>query len=77
MTQTFDATFDGQVLRPEVPVNLEPNTKVRVTVEILDSPPKKGRSFLEVAASLKLEGPTDMSTNWEKYKGGHDRPPDE
>ena len=33
MTTTLFATFDGEVLRPEGPVTLAPNTRVRVTIE--------------------------------------------
>ena len=33
MAQTIRATFDGEVLRPEGPVDLEPNTTYRVTIE--------------------------------------------
>ncbi|MGI9036025.1 MAG: antitoxin family protein [Pyrinomonadaceae bacterium] len=33
MQLTLDATFDGEVFRPDEPVNLEPNTKVKVIFE--------------------------------------------
>ena len=33
MTTTVFATYDGEVLRPEGPVNLAPNTRVRITIE--------------------------------------------
>ena len=35
MTQTVDAVYDGAVLRPETALGLEPNTRVRLTVEVL------------------------------------------
>jgi len=32
--QTFEAIYDGEVLRPQQPVDLEPNTRYRVTIEV-------------------------------------------
>jgi Protein of unknown function DUF104 len=37
MNQTVEAVFDGAVLRPETPLKLEPNTRVRLTVEVMQS----------------------------------------
>lgn len=36
MTTTLEAIFDGKVLRPDKPLNLAPNTRVSVTIEIPD-----------------------------------------
>jgi hypothetical protein len=35
MIQTVEAVYDGAVLRPETALGLEPNTRVRLTVEVL------------------------------------------
>ncbi len=35
MTQTVEAVYDGAVLRPETALELEPNTRVRLQVEVL------------------------------------------
>ena len=35
MTRTVEAVYDGAVLRPETALELEPNTRVRLTVEVL------------------------------------------
>jgi hypothetical protein len=69
MTQTIDAIYDGSVLRPESALPLEPNTRVRLTVEVLPSetPP---HSFLRTARSLNLSGPPDWATNLDKYLYG-------
>jgi hypothetical protein len=66
MTQTFEAIFDGEVLRPTAPLCLLPNTKVTVTLEV---PSEAGprRSFLETVMALKLEGPSDWSENLDRY----------
>jgi hypothetical protein len=70
MTQTFDAVFDGSVLRPETALPLAPNTRVRVTLEtvpITDQP----TDFLATAESVRFEGPADWSANLDKYLYGH------
>ena len=36
MTRTVNATFDGDVLRTDEPIDLEPNTRVRVTIETVE-----------------------------------------
>ena len=70
MTRTIEAVFDGEVLRPDEPLNLEPNTRVRITVEDdLVSEPKR-RSFLRTARSLNLDGPPDWSEHIEEYLYG-------
>jgi hypothetical protein len=61
MSQTINATFDGLVLRPETALLLEPNTRVRVTVEEISSPVPATTSFLQTARSLRLSGPPDWS----------------
>ena len=72
MTRTVTATFDGEVLRPDEPIGLEPNTKVRITIEASEPPAKKTLSFLDTAASLNLEGPADWSERFEEYLYGRD-----
>ncbi|MBA4380102.1 MAG: hypothetical protein C0393_05380, partial [Anaerolinea sp.] len=32
VTQTFEAVYDGKVLRPKKRLDLEPNTSVQVTI---------------------------------------------
>jgi hypothetical protein len=66
------ATFDGTVLRPDQPLRLAPNTRVRITVESED--PASEGSFLQTASALKLEGPSDWSSRLDDYLYGS--PPD-
>jgi hypothetical protein len=71
MSQTIDAVYDGEVLRPDSALTLEANTRVRLTVEVLaptESPP---RSFLQTARSLNLNGPADWSANLDHYLYGN------
>lgn len=68
MTQTLEAVYDGEVLCPQEPLELEPNTRVRIVVESL---PQNGEeepvSFLRLAPKLNLQGPPDWSQNVDKY----------
>lgn len=61
MIKTLDATLDGEVLRPVEPVDLEPHTRVRITLEEVDKAAEQHRSFLQTARSLNLQGPPDWS----------------
>jgi len=66
MTTTLDAIYDGEVLRLDEPIELKPNTRVRITIET-PKPIKKKRSFLQTARSLNLQGPSDWSARFEDY----------
>lgn len=67
MTKIFHAIFDGKVLRPDEPIGLEQNTRVRLTIQAIETPSKKSRSFFDTARSLKLKGPVDWSERFENY----------
>ncbi len=70
MTTTVYATFDGEVLRPDEPVCLAANTRVRVTIETEGAVDQPTASFLRTAQSLNLEGPSDWSARLEDYLYG-------
>ena len=53
MPQTVNAIYDGSVLRPDVALALEPNTRVRLVVEVLPAP-ERPATFLRTARSLDL-----------------------
>jgi len=55
------AVFDGQVLRPDAPLALAPNTRVRLILEPATDDAPKTSSFLRVARELELDGPPDWS----------------
>lgn len=61
MTRTLYATFDGEVLRPDEPVTLAPNTRVRLVIETPEDAESRPASFLRTALSLDLQGPVDWS----------------
>ena len=68
MSETLYATFDGEVLRPDGPVSLKPNTRVRLTIEDAEAgEAPTASSFLETARNLQLQGPADWSEKLEDY----------
>lgn len=69
MGETFEAVFDGKAFHPTEPVALEPNSRVRITVESV-SPQEPAASFLKTARSLQLQGPPDWSANLHEYLYG-------
>jgi hypothetical protein len=77
MVKTIHATFDGEVLRPEEPVALAPNTRVLVTILEPDVQIGTAYSFLKMARSLNLEGPPDWSERFEEYLYGGESGVDE
>jgi hypothetical protein len=70
MAQTVEAVYDGAVLRLETALSLEPNTRVRLTVEVLPPAEAVPPSFLRTARSLDLHGPVDWSANLDSYLYG-------
>ena len=70
MSQTIEAVYDGAVLRPETALELAPNTRVRLTVEVLPRAEATAPSFLRTAQSLNLHGPADWSANLDSYLYG-------
>ena len=70
MSQTLDAVFDGSVFRPDQPIELEPNTRVRITIEPTPPPEQNSESFLRVARSLNLDGPSDWSSRLDDHLYG-------
>ncbi|MBC7931452.1 MAG: antitoxin family protein [Rubrivivax sp.] len=74
MSKTLEAVFDGEVLRPDEPIELEPNTRVRITIEAAGQPRAKSKSFLQTARSLNLQGPPDWSARLDDYLYGGESP---
>jgi hypothetical protein len=66
----MEAVFDGEVLRPADPLALEPNTRVRITIETFEPVAGETVSFLDTARSLDLNGPPDWAGNIDAYLYG-------
>lgn len=67
MSQTVIAIYDGHVLRPEEPVDLEPNKRYRLTIE----PDVSGDAWdaLERLAGT-IDAPPDWSVEHDHYLYG-------
>jgi hypothetical protein len=72
MTTTIEAVFNGQTLRPEKPLLLAPNTRVRLIIELLDQSTTPV-SFLRTARATTFEGPADFATNIDTYLQGDEK----
>ena len=70
MTQTLEATFDGEVFRPAETVDLRPDTRVQLVVTVKPPAEDKPKSFLRVAQALHLSGPADWSARLDDYLYG-------
>lgn len=78
MSQTLEATFDGQVFRPVETVELQPDTRVQLVVTVKDAASEgEPKSFLRTARGLKLKGPTDWSSRVDDYLYGGAKSDDE
>ncbi|HYH46852.1 MAG TPA: hypothetical protein VEG34_14300 [Thermoanaerobaculia bacterium] len=74
--KTLYATFDGQVLRPEDPLQLPANTRVRLTIESAgEEAASAPASFLQTARAQKLDGPPDWSSRLDGYLFGEETEP--
>jgi predicted DNA-binding antitoxin AbrB/MazE fold protein len=67
MANVIEATYDGKVLKPDEPLELEPNTRVRVVIEAVLPEKPEAPSFFKVARSLSVDGPPDWSENLDNY----------
>ena len=74
MSKTVRAVFDGEVLRPETPVDLETNVWYVVTIELqADATELAEKTYpltqlLDIATDM---GVTDLSTRHSEYAHGH------
>jgi predicted DNA-binding antitoxin AbrB/MazE fold protein len=70
MLKTIEAIYDGKVFRPATPLMLEPNSRVRITIETAPAAEERIGSFLHVARLLNLDGPADWAMNLEIHLPG-------
>ena len=71
MGKTMTVVFDGRVLRPESPVDLEPDTRYLVTLEEISplSTAMDAWSLLESLAGT-IEAPKDWASEHDHYLYG-------
>jgi predicted DNA-binding antitoxin AbrB/MazE fold protein len=58
MSKQIEAVYENGVLRPDEPLDLEPNTRVRVTIERTSGPHKTPGTLRELFGSVDLGYPT-------------------
>jgi predicted DNA-binding antitoxin AbrB/MazE fold protein len=69
MSKTIEATYDGEVLRLSESLDIQPETKVWVTIQKVA--PGNQASVLRAAQSARIEGPEDWSENLDTYLHEH------
>lgn len=69
MPKTFTATFDGQTLRPDNPVDLKPNERYQVTVTDDAEEVRKDLSAWDTLEHLigAVVGPSDWAAEHDHY----------
>jgi hypothetical protein len=75
MTRSFRAVFDGEVLRPEHPIELRRDTTYLITIEgedlARDEPAGEDADPLTAIGRLAADmGVTDLSTRHDRYARG-------
>jgi predicted DNA-binding antitoxin AbrB/MazE fold protein len=74
MTKTLRAVFDGAVLRPEEPVDLQPNQRYLVTIEREDHTVEMGEAedypLTQIGRLATDMGVTDLSIRHSWYAHG-------
>jgi len=67
MSITIDVVFDGEVLRPQQPLELTPNQHYSITIETeSESTSVNAWEYLATLAGT-IDGPTDWSTEHDHY----------
>ena len=71
MEKVLTVVFDGEVFRPEVPVDLKPNTSYQITIRDLPTTTNPA-SVWDVLDKYtgSIEGPGDWSTEHDHYLYG-------
>jgi hypothetical protein len=69
-TQDIEVTFDGTVLRPNEPLDLEPNRKYRVRIEPADWKPGPENSLLRILELARDMGLPDLAQQHDHYLYG-------
>ena len=71
MDKTLTAIFDGQVLHPDAPLDLEPNKRYVITIQT-DFTPAVGDGAWDVLESLTgtIEAPRDWANEHDHYLYG-------
>ncbi len=74
VSKILNAIYDGKSFWPERTIDLSPDTRVRLIIDIVEESEKKNSSFLQTARNLNIDGPTDWSSKFKDYLYGDKRP---
>jgi hypothetical protein len=67
MIHKVEATYDGEIVRPEEPLHLAPHSRFTMSYEGLEDQPQ---AKSEIARSMQVEGPPDWSERLDHYLYG-------
>ena len=72
MQRTLEVTYDGKVLLPETPLDLEPNRRYTISIEDENPTPSESESAWDVLHQLAgtVEGPGDWAAEHDHYLYG-------
>ena len=72
MTKTIEAVFDGETLRPTSPLDLEPDTSYRISIELPDEPAAPAPDAWDELEALagSIEAPSDWAKEHDHYLYG-------
>lgn len=71
ISKTLTVVFDGDVLRPDSPLDLEPNTRYVITLQLVEQPVAKENAWDVLEAMTgTVEAPHDWSSEHDHYLYG-------
>jgi hypothetical protein len=71
MIREVEATYDGETVHPDEPLDLAPNSRFRMTYEsIEEQEAPEPVSFIDVALENPVHGPADWSERVDHYLYG-------
>lgn len=73
MSTIVDTIFDGEVFRPQTPVDLKPNTHYRLIVEESSAPGEQDAWSILESMIGTVEAPADWSAEHDHYLYGSNK----
>ena len=67
MSITIDAIFDGEVLRPQQPLDLVPNKHYSITIEVVPNPDSGNAWDFLASIAGSYDGPGDSADEHDHY----------
>lgn len=72
MEKTLTVFYDGEVLRPEGPIEMEPNQRYQISYQAIEKKPNRKPTAWEILRELAgtVEAPPDWSEEHDHYIHG-------